>query len=129
MVASVIYGCYTGGMAALNIVSGAYTVDAYRDLSVELVIIVMIVKNFLFYGMSYFFNNWVASAGPATVFNIVGGIVLFCSVVLTIPIYVFGKRYVAMAYTHKLTKNLLLTFSRIRSWWARADVLTKMHLN
>ena len=62
VVGSVILGFYTGGMSALNIASGTYTVDAYRELSVELVIIVMVVKNFLFFGVSYFFNDAVAAA-------------------------------------------------------------------
>lgn len=94
VVGAVILGFYAAGMAALNIASGTYTVDAYRELSVELVIIVMVVKNFLFYGVSYFFNDAVAARGPAYVFNIVGAIVLFGVVILGIPIYVFGKRYV-----------------------------------
>lgn len=108
VVASVILAIYAGGMAALNIASGTYTVDAYRELSVELVIIVMVVKNFLFYGVSYFFNNAVAAHGPAFVFNIVGGVVLFGVVVLGAPIYIYGKR--------------------IRGWWFRAQLLKKMHL-
>lgn len=94
VVGSVILAFYTGGMSALNIASGAYTVDAYREVSVELVIIVMVVKNFLFFGLSYFFNNAVAARGPAFMFNIVGGIVLFGVVILGIPVYMFGKRYV-----------------------------------
>ena len=94
VVGSVILGLYTGGMSALNFASGTYTVDAYRELSTELLIIGMVVKNFLFFGLSYFFNNAVAARGPAFVFNIVGGVVLFGVVVLGVFIYVFGKRYV-----------------------------------
>ncbi|KAJ9633870.1 hypothetical protein H2204_006656 [Knufia peltigerae] len=108
VVGSVILAFYTGGMSALNIASGAYTVDAYREVSVELVIIVMVVKNFLFFGLSYFFNNAVAARGPAFMFNIVGGIVLFGVVILGIPVYMFGKR--------------------IRGWWCRAHILKKLHL-
>jgi len=93
VVGAVILGFYAAGMSALNIASGTYTVDAYRDLSVELVIIVMVVKNFLFYGVSYFFNDAVAARGPAFVFNIVGAVVLFGVVILGIPVYLYGKRY------------------------------------
>jgi hypothetical protein len=93
-VGAVILGFYATGMSALNIASSTYTVDAYRDLSVELVIIVMMVNHFLFYGLTYFFNNAVAVRGPAFVFNIVYAIVLFGVVILGIPVYMYGKRYV-----------------------------------
>ena len=89
---SVILGIYAGGMSALNIASGSYTIDAYRELSVELVIINMVVKNFLFYGLSYFFNNAVAARGPAYVFDIVGAVVLFGVIVLGVPVHMFGKK-------------------------------------
>lgn len=127
VVGSVILAFYTGGMSALNIASGAYTVDAYREISVELVIIVMVVKNFLFFGLSYFFNNAVAARGPAFMFNIVGGIVLFGVVILGIPVYMFGKRCaillrtqrlwtLANAYAEFVDGGAALTFSRSCIW-------------
>lgn len=51
-----------------------------------------------------FLNDWYATAGPAKMFNTIGGIQLGLSLT-TIPIYIYGKR--------------------LRSWWHAHDVLRK----
>ncbi|KAI1618250.1 major facilitator superfamily domain-containing protein [Exophiala viscosa] len=84
---------------------GGYMVDAFRDISIEVFIISMICKNFLFFGFTYFLNDWIASWGPAKMFNTIGGIQLALCLT-TIPIWVFGKR--------------------LRAWWHTHDVLSKI---
>jgi hypothetical protein len=105
---------------------GGYMVDAFRNISIEVFIISMIVKNFVFFGFSCesskgflggnelstnarlftdFLNDWLARWGPAKTFNTIGGIQLALCFT-TIPIWVFGKR--------------------LRAWWHSHDVLSKI---
>lgn len=93
VVASVMYGFVCAGSTTMAIASSSYMIDAYRDLSVEIIIAAMSTKNFIFYGFSYFFNNWVASSGPDVVFDVLGAIAIFTSLIITIPLYMYGKRY------------------------------------
>ncbi|KAG8625512.1 hypothetical protein KVT40_007263 [Elsinoe batatas] len=85
----------------------SYGLDAFRNLSSEMFIMNMLFKNFMFYALSDFANNWVAANGPAQIMYVFGGTSLFLCA-LAIPMYMFGKR--------------------LRSWWARHDlfVLLKM---
>lgn len=65
------------------------------------------IQNFMFYGLSNFANDWVASNGPEQIMYVFGGTSIFISL-LAIPVYIFGKR--------------------LRSWWNRHDlfVILKM---
>jgi hypothetical protein len=103
-VASFLWGLGLFGMIFILTPANSYVVDAYRDLSSEMFISNMMFKNFLFYGYSYFVNNWAASAGPGQVFYVWGGMT-FALALTTIPLYIYGKRY--------------------RSYWCRHNLLTK----
>ena len=46
-------------------------------------------------GMNYFIADWITAQGPLEVFSIIGGIHIFICL-LTIPMYVFGKRVRSM---------------------------------
>lgn len=52
VVISVVWGLATVAQQFMSVVVGTYIVDAYRDISVEVFIIGMVVKNFLFFGLS-----------------------------------------------------------------------------
>ncbi|ORY07936.1 major facilitator superfamily domain-containing protein [Clohesyomyces aquaticus] len=92
------------GIVCAAISASAYAIDAYRDMSSEVFIVNMVFKNLLFYGFSYFVNDWTARAGPGTVFYIFGG--MGAMMTLTTPVlYFWGKRY--------------------RSYWARHNLLEK----
>jgi hypothetical protein len=92
------------GIVCAAIAASTYVLDAYRDISGEIFIMNMVFKNFLFYGFSYFVNDWTAQEGPALVFYVFGAIAAV--MVFTTPIFFFwGKRY--------------------RSFWSRHNVLRK----
>jgi hypothetical protein len=55
----------------------SYALDAYRDASNEIFIMNMLLKNFLFYGISYVANNWVARDGPFAAFAVCGATSMF----------------------------------------------------
>jgi len=50
-----------------------YALDAYRESSNEIFIMNMFFKNFLFYGLSLFVNNWAAADGAGDVYSVFGG--------------------------------------------------------
>lgn len=64
----------------------------------------MMFKNFLFYGYSYFVNNWEASRGPGQEFYTFGGI-SFALALSALPMYIWGKRYRSFWHRHNLLKK------------------------
>ncbi|KAF2259038.1 MFS transporter-like protein [Lojkania enalia] len=99
-----MHGLDLFGIVCAAISASAYAIDAYRDMSSEVFIVNMVFKNFLFYGFSYFVNDWTFEAGPALVFYVFGGVSF--AMILTAPIFFFwGKRY--------------------RSYWHRHNILEK----
>lgn len=52
VVISIIWGLAIVAQQFLSVTVGTYMIDAYRDISVEVFIIGMVVKNFLFFGLS-----------------------------------------------------------------------------
>ncbi|KAJ4549035.1 hypothetical protein HRR77_003914 [Exophiala dermatitidis] len=85
----------------------SYGLDSFRSQSNEIFVMNMLFKNFMFYGLSNFANDWVAANGPEQIMYVFGGTSIFLSL-LAIPVYIWGKR--------------------LRSWWTRHDlfVLLKM---
>jgi hypothetical protein len=102
-ITAVVHGFMLFGILIGAIASSAYILDAYRDLSNEVFIMAMAFKNFFFYGMSYYVNNWIATEGPMQMFGVFAGISAFV-ILLGIPVYIWGKRY--------------------RSFWSRHNVMT-----
>jgi MFS family permease len=105
--AAAAYGINMFGITALNITVCSYGLDAFRDMSSDIFVMAIIYKNFLFYGFANFVNNWLASAGPAHVFYVFGGL-NFALVASAVVFFFFGKRY--------------------RSFWARHNVLEMLHI-
>lgn len=50
--AATLWGLSTASLQFVMIVVGSYCVDAYRDISIEIFIVTMVVKNFIFFGFS-----------------------------------------------------------------------------
>ncbi|CZR68753.1 related to transporter protein HOL1 [Phialocephala subalpina] len=104
VVMSVIWGIAFVSVQLVMSSIGSYLVDAFRSVSIEVFVASMAMKNFLFFGFSFFMNNWLAEWGPARTFNLIGGVMIGLSAT-TIPVYVFGKR--------------------MRAWWHQHDILSK----
>jgi hypothetical protein len=71
---SFVWGLTLFGITIAAISTSSYALDAYRDHATEIFIMAMVFKNFFFYGLSNFINNWVADQGPEQAFNVMGGI-------------------------------------------------------
>ncbi|KFY93843.1 hypothetical protein V498_04227 [Pseudogymnoascus sp. VKM F-4517 (FW-2822)] len=86
-----IQGIGLVGFQFMSVSLSTYMIDAYRSISVEVFIIGMVAKNFVFFGLSFGVNNWVAAWGPKRVFDVIGGIQL-ALFGLSIPMWIFGKQ-------------------------------------
>jgi MFS family permease len=125
---SAIWGILFVSVQLVGHSTGAYLVDAFRNTSIEIFVISMSIKNFLFFGFSCkcyqftifqdtvlhqvikadlvdFLNDWLALWGPAKVFDLIGGVMLaLCAT--TIPVYIFGKRMRGWWHTSLFIRNL-----------------------
>ncbi|KAL2839389.1 major facilitator superfamily domain-containing protein [Aspergillus pseudoustus] len=83
----------------------SYAIDAFRGMSNEIFVANVMVKNFLFFGYSYFINDWITSDGAATPFYVFGGISAALTI-STLPVYLFGKRYRSFWHSHNVMEKL-----------------------
>ena len=102
-----MHGLVLFGIIAIVIATSGYALDAYREMGSEIFVAGIVFKNFLFYGFSYFVNEWTATAGPQTVFFTFGGVALALAI-STPVVFIFGKKY--------------------RSFWHRHNVMEKLHI-
>lgn len=85
------------------IASAQYLVDAHRDISVEAFTNLIIFKNIFSFLLAYFAYTWVFKSGIDTIFIAFGSIeVAIC--LLSIPMYVLGKRNRAFFHKHDILK-------------------------
>lgn len=100
-------GIMAFGVFFIIIPTSNYTLDANRNMSNEIFVAALAVKNFTIYGFSYWVNDWVESVGAQYAFFVWGG--LGWALLATFPIvYVYGKKY--------------------RSFWVRHNLLEKWHI-
>lgn len=105
--AATMHGMLLFGSCTILISSSAYVLDAFREMGNEIFIMSSVVKNFIYYGFTFFINTWVEEAGSAHVFYVLGGISF--GLVLTTPIlFVYGKRYRSFWYRHNLVEKFHL---------------------
>jgi len=102
-ITAIVHGLMLFGILVGAIASSAYILDAYRDLSNEVFIMAMAFKNFFFYGMSYYVNNWIATGGPMQMFGSFAAISAFV-ILMGIPVYIWGKRYRSFWSRHNLMR-------------------------
>jgi MFS family permease len=105
--AAFMHGIDIFGIVAGSIAAATYVIDAFRDMSSELFIINMLTKNLIIFAFSTFVNDWMKETGPATVYNMFGGIA-FGLVATTPVVFYYGKRY--------------------RSFWHRYNVMEMLHI-
>ncbi|KAK7992060.1 MFS-type transporter [Apiospora saccharicola] len=84
----------------------AYVSDAHRTMAAEAFAAMNFVKNMFAFGMTFYINDWIATQGVRQVFFVIGGITIGV-VLLTVPMYIFGKRARSFTYRHKLIRRLV----------------------
>ncbi|EAU29694.1 conserved hypothetical protein [Aspergillus terreus NIH2624] len=85
------YGLVNASLAVCSTCVFGYIIDAYNALGEEAFVAVN-ARNFLSFGVLYFINEWLAKDGVLEVFIVLGSLFVFTSL-LTIPLWIFGKRF------------------------------------
>lgn len=87
------------GMILGAVASALYIVDAHRDISVEAFTCMLMFKNFFSFALTWKAFDWLQQAGGVwPTFKIIGSVQLAVCL-LSVPMYVFGKR--SRAFLHK----------------------------
>ncbi|PLB36338.1 putative MFS transporter [Aspergillus candidus] len=107
LVADVFFALVVIGMVLGAVASALYIVDAHREITIESFTCMLIFKNMFSFVLTFFAYDWLVSNGVRPAFLAISSIQMgIC--LLSIPMYVFGKRN--------------------RSFFARHDILKLLHL-
>ncbi|KAK2788426.1 hypothetical protein FQN53_003572, partial [Emmonsiellopsis sp. PD_33] len=105
VVADVFFMFVIIGMVMGAVATALYIVDAHRQIAVEAFTCLLVFKNIFSFILTYFAYDWVVGAEPKTVFLIIASIqVGVC--LLSIPMYVFGKRNRSYFHRNDILKRL-----------------------
>lgn len=90
IIPSICYGLLTFAVVMSCTATFSYILDAHRDVSLEMMIALLMMKNFWAWGSTYFLNDWVVAHGPEKMFYIIGAIqTVICA--SSVAMYVYGK--------------------------------------
>ncbi|KAF3906503.1 hypothetical protein ABW20_dc0106905 [Dactylellina cionopaga] len=100
------------GFEVVGMVIGAsaaalYIVDAHRDIAIEAFTCLLMFKNFFSYGITYEAYRWLQKLGRPKMFIILGSAQVFVCL-LTVPMYIYGKRNRSFFKRHDILKILHL---------------------
>ncbi|KAG4430432.1 hypothetical protein IFR05_014087 [Cadophora sp. M221] len=99
----IAFGLEVGGMVIGAVAASLYIVDAHRDIAVEAFTCILIFKNFFTCGLTWSAYDWLVKSGTLTVFMWISGIQVFICL-LSIPMYVLGKRNRSFFHRHDILK-------------------------
>ncbi|KAL6410889.1 putative mfs transporter [Ilyonectria robusta] len=83
----------------------AYVSDCHRQQAAEAFAVMNFIKNMFAFGMTFYANDWIATQGVKDCFFVIGGITVGV-VLLTVPMYVFGKRARSFTHRHRLVTRI-----------------------
>ncbi|RPB28876.1 MFS general substrate transporter [Terfezia boudieri ATCC MYA-4762] len=96
------------GMVIGAVASALYIVDAHRNISIEAFTCLLLFKNFFSFGITWIAWDWVIKEGVWKNFRTVGLIqVGVC--LLSIPMYILGKKNRSLMHRHNILEILGLT--------------------
>lgn len=97
----IFFGFEVCGMVIGAVASSLYIVDAYRDLAVEGFTCLIIFKNMFSFGLTFKAYDWLVEGGIRETFIALASVqVVIC--LLSIPMYVYGKRNRSFFHRHDL---------------------------
>ncbi|KAL4960062.1 major facilitator superfamily domain-containing protein [Aspergillus stella-maris] len=82
-----------------------YVVDCHREKASEAFATMNFVKNIFSFGLTFYVNGWISSQGVRNVFFTIGGITIGVTL-LTVPMYVFGKKARSWVHRHRIAERL-----------------------
>jgi MFS family permease len=105
LIPDVFFGFVVVGMVMGAVASALYIVDAHRQIAVEAFTCLLIFKNMFSFILAYYAYDWIVGGrGSAKkVFTIIGSIQLAICL-LSVPMYIFGKRNRSFFYRHDLLR-------------------------
>lgn len=104
IIPSVCYGLLTFAVVMSCTATFSYILDAHRDVSLEMMVALLVMKNFWAWGSTFFLNDWVDAMGPTKMFYIIGGIqTAIC--LSSIAMYRYGKVSRDFFNRHNLLKK------------------------
>lgn len=113
IIPSILYGMLTFAVVAACIATYSYILDAHRELSVELMVAVLLLKNIFAWGSTFYLSDWLVKWGARKVFLTMGLLqAVIC--VGSVVIYVYGKVWRAMMARVKLLERLGLRPGNMR---------------
>ncbi|PGH14838.1 hypothetical protein AJ80_05764 [Polytolypa hystricis UAMH7299] len=93
------------GMVMGAVATALYIVDAHRQIAIEAFTCLLVFKNMFSFVLTYYAYDWVSTAMPKRVMIIIASVqVGIC--LLSIPMYVFGKRNRSFFHRHDILKIL-----------------------
>ncbi|KUJ22371.1 MFS transporter-like protein [Mollisia scopiformis] len=97
------FGLEVGGMVIGAVASSLYIIDAHRDIAIEAFTCMIIFKNFFCFGLTWSAYEWLVHGGIFKTFMWISSIqVVVC--LLSVPMYVFGKRNRSYFHRHDILK-------------------------
>jgi len=97
------FGMQVCGMVIGAVAASLYLVDAHREIAIEAFTCTIIFKNFFSFGLTWSAYDWLVQAGAFKVFMWISSIQVFICL-LSIPMYVFGKRNRALFHKYDILK-------------------------
>jgi hypothetical protein len=77
-----------------------YVTDCHRQEAAEAFAFMNFIKNMFAFGLTFYCNDWIAVQGVRNCFFVIGGITVAVTL-LTVPMYIFGKK--ARSFTYRIT--------------------------
>ncbi|KAG9242382.1 MFS transporter-like protein [Calycina marina] len=97
------FGMQVGAMVIGAVAASLYIVDAHRDIAVEAFTCILIFKNFFSFGLTFKAYDWIVKKGIYTTFMAISSVqIVIC--LLSIPMYIFGKRNRSFFHRHDILK-------------------------
>ncbi|KAM4055051.1 major facilitator superfamily protein [Hirsutella rhossiliensis] len=97
----IFFAFEVAGMVIGAVASSLYIVDAYRSLTVEGFTLMIIFKNIFSFILTWYAYDWLVQSGFRVVFVIIASVqVGVC--LLSVPLYIWGKRIRAYFHRHDL---------------------------
>lgn len=102
---SFIYGLILFATVFSSAGAYAYILDSHRNLSVEVSVAYVMLRNFFWFGASYFMPSWLEASGAPKTFYIMGAIQATITLI-SVSGYVYGKISRDWIHRHDPLKSL-----------------------
>lgn len=85
------YAMQAFGVAAISNVAVTYSLDCYKPVAGEALVIIFVIRNTIGMLLSLYASDWIARQGAAAVFGEMMAIQV-ASILLAIPLFFWGRR-------------------------------------